>query len=35
MLKRFSEKIGVEIINSTRGGKLEVFQRIALEEVLS
>jgi len=35
MLKEFSEKMGVEIINSTRGGKLEVFQRIPLEEVLS
>ena len=35
MLREFAETMGVEIINSTRGGKLEVFQRIPLEEVLS
>ncbi len=31
----FATKNGIKIFNATRGGKLEVFPRIALEEVLS
>ena len=34
-LKRFSEDNNVKIVNCTRGGKLEVFQREDLENVLS
>lgn len=33
-IKSFCEKKGVEIINCTRGGKLEVYQREELEKVL-
>lgn len=34
MLKEFATSMGVKIINSSRGGKLEVFDRIPLEKVL-
>jgi hypothetical protein len=34
-LKRFADSKGVKIVNCTRGGKLEVFPRQSLEEVLS
>ena len=32
--RRFAEENGIVIINCTRGGKLEVFQRMPLEKVL-
>ena len=32
--KRFCEKNGISIYNATRGGKLEVFNRISLDEVI-
>jgi len=35
MLQEFAERMGVEIINSTRGGKLEVFPRVSLEQALA
>ena len=33
--KRYAEKHGVKIFNATRGGVLEVFQRVNLDDVLS
>lgn len=33
--KKFAEAHGVQIFNATRGGYLEVFQRVVLEDVLS
>ena len=35
LLQEFAARIGVEIINSTRGGKLEVFPRVSLEQALA
>ena len=32
--KEYAEKHGIKIYNATRGGKLEVFERKTLEEVL-
>lgn len=33
-IKRFADTKGIKIYNATRGGQLEVFQRISLEDVL-
>ena len=33
--KRYAEKNGIIIKNATRGGKLEVFERIDLDVILS
>lgn len=35
MLLEFADKMGIEIINSTRGGKLEIFPRVSLERALA
>ncbi len=35
MLKEFAKNMGINIINSTRGGELEVFDRTPLEKVLN
>ena len=32
--KRLSEKYDVNIYNATRGGRIEIFQRVALEDVV-
>ena len=32
--KEFADNHGVKVVNCTRGGMLEVYPRIALEEVL-
>ena len=33
--RRYAEKIGVKIYNATRGGKLDVFERIDFEKLLN
>ena len=34
MLERESDSLGIKILNATRGGKLEVFKRVKLEDVI-
>ncbi len=33
--KKFADSHGVKVVNCTRGGKLEVYPRMALEDVLA
>ncbi len=35
LLKKYADKHGIKIYNATRGGNLEVFPRVTLEEVLA
>lgn len=32
--KKYAEKRGIKIYNATRGGKLEIFERVDLDAVL-
>ena len=34
-IRKYCEKIGVDIYNATRGGKLDVLERVDLDKVLS
>ena len=35
LLKQYADKHGIHIYNATRGGNLEVFPRVTLEDVLA
>lgn len=35
LLKQYADKHGIRIYNATRGGNLEIFPRVALEDVLA
>lgn len=34
LLKKYADKHGIQIYNATRGGNLEIFPRVKLEDVL-
>ncbi len=35
LLKKYADRHGIKIYNATRGGNLEVFPRVQLEDVLA
>ena len=35
MIRDYAEKKGIKVINATRGGMLEVFERKNLEDILA